>query len=235
MTLPDELAQLHILRTRGLVLADQVTDPATMAALEADGLVLRNRHGLVLTPPGYRRHRRMLSDLRSTLPLDVVRDAYAAFVAANPIVEDACVAWQLSSREVGTAREISRMLRDGLAGASRPLDRAGVAVPHLAPYPDRLRAALTMSEHDRRFLTSPAVDSFHSVWFQLEEDLLVTLGLERPEDDGHHGSSDLHTVLPSAVPVDDGRGGATVVPLPVGPGRDPATPGPLSSLEPPPP
>ena len=32
---------------------------------------------------------------------------------------------------------------------------------------------------DTRFVASPRVDSYHSVWFELHEDLLATLGFER--------------------------------------------------------
>jgi hypothetical protein len=32
------------------------------------------------------------------------------------------------------------------------------------------------------WFTSPLVDSYHTVWFELHEDLLATLGLERAEE-----------------------------------------------------
>ena len=51
----------------------------------------------------------------------------------------------------------------------------------------RARCALAMArvaagEHD--FFTKPIIDSFHTVWFELHEDLLTSLGLERSQEGG---------------------------------------------------
>ena len=39
------------------------------------------------------------------------------------------------------------------------------------------RARVEAGEHD--WMTKPMLDSYHSVWFELHEDLLATLGIER--------------------------------------------------------
>jgi hypothetical protein len=60
------------------------------------------------------------------------------------------------------------------------LRRLGGAVPHFAPFRERLRSALRRvvdGEHD--WFTSPRLDSYHTVWMELHEHLLAALGRER--------------------------------------------------------
>jgi hypothetical protein len=57
---------------------------------------------------------------------------------------------------------------------------AGGAVARLASYRQRLRAARTrVEEGEQEWFTSPRIDSYHTVWMQWHEDLLLALGLER--------------------------------------------------------
>ena len=52
--------------------------------------------------------------------------------------------------------------------------------PRLASYPSRLaEAAGAIATGDSRFVANPRVDSLHQVWFELHEDVLVTLGRSR--------------------------------------------------------
>ena len=52
-----------------------------------------------------------------------------------------------------------------------------------ASYSQRLRGALErVTEGDRDWFTKPTIDSYHTVWFELHEDLLATLGLERSKE-----------------------------------------------------
>lgn len=58
--------------------------------------------------------------------------------------------------------------------------RLGKAVENFADYRSRLRDARTQLEagnHD--WFTSPRIDSYHTVWMELHEHLLVGLGIER--------------------------------------------------------
>jgi hypothetical protein len=70
-------------------------------------------------------------------------------------------------------------------------DRAGPVLRRLAGtdsrfggYRERLRAARRrVVDGERDWLTSPRLDSYHTVWMELHEDLLAALGLERrPEE-----------------------------------------------------
>lgn len=69
------------------------------------------------------------------------------------------------------ARELSEM-DDGLSALER-----------MSGYPERFAAALSRAnEGQNRWVDEPGIDSCHTVWFELHEDLLATLGLERGAD-----------------------------------------------------
>jgi hypothetical protein len=58
-------------------------------------------------------------------------------------------------------------------------------IDRFAGYGTRLREALekvVAGEHE--WFTKPVIDSYHTIWFELHEDLLCTLGIERSKE-GH--------------------------------------------------
>jgi hypothetical protein len=68
--------------------------------------------------------------------------------------------------------------------ANRPLHDLSALEPRLGEYIRRLDAAYDKTlagEHD--FVSGAKVDSFHTVWFELHEDLLRMLGREREEQE----------------------------------------------------
>ena len=68
------------------------------------------------------------------------------------------------------------------AARSRGIDgRLHASLERFAGYADRFAAALAQVDRGQRQVrsTNPALDSAHTVWFQLHEDLLATLNLAR--------------------------------------------------------
>ena len=66
--------------------------------------------------------------------------------------------------------------------AQRPLEQFAELEARLGEYPRRLDTAhdrVLAGEHD--FVSGAKVDSYHTVWFELHEDLLRMLGREREE------------------------------------------------------
>jgi pyruvate,orthophosphate dikinase len=58
-----------------------------------------------------------------------------------------------------------------------------VRLPRLASYVARLdRAASEVASGDANYLASPRIDSFHNVWFELHEDLILLAGRTREEE-----------------------------------------------------
>lgn len=62
-------------------------------------------------------------------------------------------------------------------------------LPRFAGYDDRLVAALRRARAgDTRWVSGTDVDSCHRLWFELHEDLIATLGIEREPE----GEPDAH-------------------------------------------
>ncbi|HEX8803085.1 MAG TPA: hypothetical protein VF743_02795, partial [Acidimicrobiales bacterium] len=121
---------------------------------------------------------------------DGITGAYERFRHLNPGVLEACSRWQV--RQVGgrptrndhsDPRYDDAVVRDlaALHGRARPVcDRLGAALDRYRPYGPRLGHALDrVRAGDIDWFTKPLIPSYHTVWFELHEDLLTTLGIDR--------------------------------------------------------
>jgi hypothetical protein len=120
--------------------------------------------------------------------------AYQRFEDHNGELKEVVVAWQLRQDQAGTppndhtdaAYDAAVLARLGrLHAAFAPVAEEIVAiVPRLGAYPPRLRAALDKVDGgEHRFLASPLVDSYHTVWFELHEELFDAQGLSRRDEE----------------------------------------------------
>jgi len=120
---------------------------------------------------------------------------YRHFVELNPRALELCTRWQL--RTVGGESRPNDHLDldhdaavvDDLAGfvadAVPTLHRLGSALDRFGHYPQRLGdAAEQVRNGNTDFVTRPMIDSFHTVWFELHENLLATLGRTRSDELG---------------------------------------------------
>lgn len=186
------LATLMALRVKGRATRAMVAASTRLTLEDADlalvGMVAAGHaapagDGFTVTPAGRIELRRLLA----VEPIDrrALGARYGAFLACDVLLKAAITALQLANAAPREPRRAS-------AGASSAaLRHAGEAVralaaelaaivPRLASYAERLAAALVaLDGGDARFVASPAVDSLHQVWFELHEDLLLTLGRER--------------------------------------------------------
>jgi pyruvate,water dikinase len=126
-----------------------------------------------------------------------LEDAYAAFLALNQPFKEICTSWQLRSCDQGedeindhTDREYDAAVINRLGifhGAALDMTaKFPTALPHLSGYAPRLEAAwerVSAGENDA--FAAPLTDSYHDVWMELHQDLLVTLGRTRSSADGH--------------------------------------------------
>jgi hypothetical protein len=175
---------LHELRVRGTA-ADE--GDGADRVVEA-GYAVRRREKLMLTPAG-----RVEADLRFRLTGDdeeAVQAAYARFLPLNRGLIQICSHWQVRAGGVTNDHRdpvydwavIDRLVaHDEQTG---PVIRAlGRRVGRFAQYRERLRGArrrVEADEHD--WLLSPRIDSYHTVWMQLHEDLLLGLGVQRADE-----------------------------------------------------
>ncbi|MEV7009670.1 transcriptional regulator [Streptosporangium sp. NPDC051022] len=148
--------------------------------------------GWSLTEPGRAENeRRLAAELTLTGAADEVREVYRKFLPLNALLLQACTDWQLrpTADDRLAANDHSDPTWDaGVLHELACIDRA------LTPLADRLGRVLTRFRgYDTRFTTALAraragegawvdrtdVDSCHRVWFELHEDLIATLGLDR--------------------------------------------------------
>ncbi|MFJ6535799.1 hypothetical protein ACIQH5_06175 [Paenarthrobacter sp. NPDC091711] len=94
----------------------------------------------------------------------------------NTGVVDACSAFQLRTSPGDEAMDVLI----GALASWRPLEAqlSGI-LPRFDGYSDRLLGALKHAVQDTAWLTATDRDSFHRVWFELHEDLIATLGIQR--------------------------------------------------------
>ena len=153
-------------------------------------VVLREgRHpGWGLTPAGRAEGERLLAgelDERGVRP--TVVGAYQRFLPHNAVLLATCTAWQVRGGnelndhrdEAYDAEVIERLGALHAAAAPVRATLAG-ALERFAAYEARLGAALErVRRGEHEWFTGAGVASYHSVWFQLHEDLLATLGVDR--------------------------------------------------------
>jgi hypothetical protein len=135
--------------------------------------------------------RRMAAELDLTGARETVAEAHTRFLPLNKRFGKVCTDWQLrptrtepmAANDHTDWRWDERVLR-ALATLGRDLaavtDPPARCLQRLDGYSARYLAALArVDTGERRWVDSPEVDSCHTVWIQLHEDLLATLGVAR--------------------------------------------------------
>jgi len=116
---------------------------------------------------------------------------FDGFLPVNRRLRDVCSAWQ--TRADGTPNDHSdaayddavRDRLDEVHSAIGPVLRRMAAVePRLAGYRPRLQEALDkFDDGEWAWLASPLLDSYHTVWMHLHQELILMLGLTRADDE----------------------------------------------------
>jgi hypothetical protein len=203
---PLRLRVLHAVRLKGFADDDTVASMAGLTSADAtnvlgelagQGLAVKREgrlSGWSLTPDGRATHAKLLAaDVDDAACRAAVEDAYKRFLALNQRMLECCTLWQL--REVDgqqVPNDHSDAAHDALAiGKLGAIDDEVQPVcsdlttelDRFADYGPRLRAARQKVETgDTDWFTKPLIDSYHTVWFELHEDLLATLGIERSKE-----------------------------------------------------
>ncbi len=197
-----DLIVLHTLRCAGftdLARLSQVTGlPASdveseLIDLAVAGLVTRVKGdfgGWGLTEAGRAADaERISAELDAAGARAAVTEAYDHFLVLNPELLDLCTAWQMRpagglpapndhSDPAYDARVLDR-LTDLDKRADVVCAELAAAVPRFGRYRVRLTDALVRARSGAHEYVADDMASYHSVWFQLHEDLLNTLGIPR--------------------------------------------------------
>jgi len=138
--------------------------------------------------------RRMATELDRAEARQVVAEVHAEFVGLNRRFAKACTDWQIRPSNLNPMAFNDhtdwpwdeRVLRT-LTSLDRSLaalcEQLTSRLARFDGYATRYSAALArVDAGERRWVDSPEIDSCHTVWIQLHEDLLATLGLPRGTD-----------------------------------------------------
>jgi hypothetical protein len=198
---------LHALRLKGFADVDAIVDQTGLYPSEVHGfldhlkvaeLVLHRTgrmSGWALTPAGRARHAELIgAELEATGRREDVDRAYRLFLPVNRVFLGVCTDWQMREVDgqqvlndhsdpaydkavVGRLQQVDDEAQSVCAVLSTVLGR-------FTRYGRRLAIARERVEGgDTDWFTKPLIDSYHTVWFELHEDLLATLGIERSKEE----------------------------------------------------
>ena len=194
---------LHGLRLKGFAAADAVAEVVGLTrdhveqqliALVDEGLAQYREgriSGFSFTPTGRSEHERLLTaELDATGTRATVDQCYQRFLELNNELLGLCTAWQL--RDVASESVVNdhtdEAYDSGVIDRLARLDEEvqpictdlSAALDRMARYGARLHNARErVQAGDGEYFTAPMIASYHTVWFELHEDLLATLGIAR--------------------------------------------------------
>jgi hypothetical protein len=204
---PTDQLVLHTLVVKGYCSEDAAAD-ATGLQLEAVARALARLSGAGLaqyrdgrisgwspSPAARARHRELVEGPLAVADRARAMAAYERFSALNTKFKHVCTDWQVRAGADGAlipnehddvaydAAVIAR-LEEIHASASGVCSELAPCFSRAARYQDRLATALAALEAgDRDRFTRPLCGSYHDVWMELHQDLIVTLGLARTAAD----------------------------------------------------
>ncbi|OBK88559.1 hypothetical protein A5648_01245 [Mycolicibacter sinensis] len=192
----DELTILRLVAIKGRVTADAVAgslgaDAAQVQAQLDDhterGLFKNTPMGYRITPVGRERCTELVVSERQDANAAAVAEIYEAFTEHNTELKEIVTDWQTRGpdqpndhTDAAYDAEVLRRLL-GLHRQVLPLvERICSAAPRLTHYRTRLaKAADAVAAGDNNYVSKPILDSYHTVWFELHEDLIGLAGLTR--------------------------------------------------------
>ncbi|NNH74266.1 hypothetical protein HLB23_31190 [Nocardia uniformis] len=194
-----ELDLLRLIGIKGRVNAENLaaslgTEVDDIAARCADlvtaGLCASTPAGFRLTPDGRPRLNELLTAECGTVDHAAITGAYDEFCVYNQDLKVIITDWQM--KDAATVNDHADADYDtavlGRLTAThqrlRPLiARLGAIAPRLTRYAARLdRAVERIAAGDHTYVARPIMDSYHTVWFELHEDLIGLCGRTRAEE-----------------------------------------------------
>jgi len=188
----------HALRIKGFAKADTIAEVADLPLELVDehlrGLAAREwaqfreaRELWQLTAIGREEHHIALAeDVGGAHMSQLLFEPYHQFLELNDRFKHLCGDWQLRGghpndhADKGYDGEVIDRLVALDSDAAPVVDRFGEVLERLAPYGPRLaRTCLRVVEGETNMLTGVMCGSYHDVWMELHEDLILTQGIDR--------------------------------------------------------
>jgi hypothetical protein len=206
-----ELLTLHAVRLKGMADDAEVAgrfglDPTLVRELlldfQAYGWIMTvefaGTAGWTLTEAGRAENERQLAqELREADSNSSIQHAYMSFLAHNDRLLRACTDWQLRPNGTDplavnkhTDKEWDQRVLTTLSSLSEDLrpvcQELGGRFVRFRGYDARFATALARVEQgEHSWVARPRVDSCHTVWMELHEDLVATLGIRRGGEPDH--------------------------------------------------
>ena len=193
---------LHALRLKGfadtpvvaaLTRLDEAEAAKHLEAASNEGQATRRDgriSGWALTPDGRARHAVLIKEeLEGSGTKPAIEDGYRRFLEFNNELLSVCTDWQLKEGALNDHTDaaydesiIGRL--DYVDQQVQPVTRdLGGALERFGQYGSRFTLALDkVKKGERDWFAKPMIDSYHTIWFELHEDLLATLGIERSKE-----------------------------------------------------
>ena len=188
----------HALRIKGFAKAETIAEVADLplqvveehlAALEQrEWAMFREARQLwQLTPVGREEHRIALTEDVGNSHLSAeLREPYGAFLTINERFKALCGDWQLRGGQPNDHSDaaydqgVVQLLVELNDDAAPVVARMGDVLVRLAPYGPRLaRTCQRVVEGETNMFTGVMCGSYHDVWMELHEDLILTQGIDR--------------------------------------------------------
>ena len=202
----NDLLVVHALRLKGFAPADELAEvagvpvdqvEAALASL-AEAELARYREGRVtgwmLTADGRTHGEALLSaELDAAGCREALHACYGGFLECNQDFLVVCTDWQtveVDGERVPndhTDADHDSAVIARLAGIDELVQpvcaRAGELLARFHGYAERFTAALSkVQAGETDWFTKPVIDSYHTVWFELHENFLASLGIERASE-----------------------------------------------------
>jgi len=207
-----ELLVLTALRVKSFASADVVAALTGLAHDEVEALLsdlrarelVKHREGVLtgwlLNPAGRARGEALLAaELDAAGVRTSVQQTYEQFLGLNQELLHVCTAWQLVGGEgsnqinehadasyddlvVSRLGTIHDKVLPVLVDLAAALDRFAGYERRLGAALDRVQRGAAGGDDWADWFTKPTIDSYHTVWFELHENLLATLGIERSSE-----------------------------------------------------
>jgi pyruvate,orthophosphate dikinase len=199
MTMIDELTILRLVAIKGRVSPEAIAvslgaDSADVGR-QLDDYVTRELFkstpmGYRITPAGRERCTQLVESEHDSVDMSAVEKIYQTFTEHNHELKAVITDWQMRGPDQPndhTDGGYDGVVLERLQGLHRQvlplLDQIVDVAPRLGHYRARLvKAADAVAAGDHGFVSKPIADSYHTVWFELHEDLIGLAGLTRAEE-----------------------------------------------------
>jgi pyruvate,orthophosphate dikinase len=190
---------LRIVAFKGRTTTDAVaaalrTPPDAVAphlqTLSDAGLIEAAKERWKPTPAGRTQVDALYAEERGTCEA-AIDDALERFHPANDAFKEVVTSWQLRTvageqvpndhSDAAYDAAVLRRLRDEIHPAIVPvIEQAGAGLERLGRYRERLDAALAqIDKGEHQYIAHPLLESYHTVWFELHEELIRLSGRDR--------------------------------------------------------